>query len=414
VQADFMGQQVTFGRKGLAVKFPLAPPVSRAAAIEGDPQPAEPSYSDLSGQARLLAAVPMLTIAMTLLLAIIFALQQQFAFDISPDGVLSLDTLVAQGADSRDLTLGDWQLWRLALAPLLHASSGHLLGNLLAFVLVGIMLEPMIGRGWFLAIFALSGLGGEILSISFNPPWVPGVGASGAITGLLSAGFVLSFSADTPEEGARLRRRALFFGVPALAPLLWGAQDEVNYYAHLGGALTGAAIAFAVDQTWDRVDFRPAFHRQAAIFGAALLALSLPAAAFAAVQYGPRREAAARFIPSSELNASLLKLAARADAFQRRYPDDPMTRIIAAVHDASDGRAAEGEGALRAAMAMRVPARPWAERPLHATARGFLSLLLKLEGRRQEAQRLAAPVCAGHENHKMALVLRKNQLCAPG
>ena len=411
-----MSQQVVFGRKGTAAKPTPAPPQTRRpAAAEAEPQPAAAlSYSDLSGQARLLAALPLLTVAIALFLTAVFALQRQFAFDITPAGALSVDSLVAQGADSRDLALGDGQVWRLALAPLLHASSGHLLGNLLAFALVGIMLEPMIGRGWFLAIFTLSGLGGEILSIAFNPPWTPGVGASGAITGLLAAGFVLSFSTDAPEEGRRLRRRALFFGVPALAPLLWGAQGEVNYHAHLGGALVGAVIAFAIDQTWDRFAFRPAFHRQAAMVGAALLALSLPAAAFAAAQYSARREAAAHFIPSSQLDASLVKLSARAEDFERRYPDDPMTRILAAVHEASDGRAAEGEGALRAAMTMRIPGRPWAERPLHATARGFLALLVGFEGRREEARRLAAPLCAGGGNSRMALVLRKRQLCAPG
>jgi rhomboid protease GluP len=242
-------------------------------------------------------------------------------------------------------------------------------------------------------------------------PWTPGVGASGAITGLLAAAFVMSFSADTEEEGRRMRRRALFFGVPALAPLIWGAHDHTNYYAHLGGAITGGAIAFIIDQTWDRVAFRPAFHRQAALVAAGLFALCLPATAFAAMQFKERRVAASHFIPMAAYEQDFKTLANRAPEYQRRYADDPMTRILTAVYDVDNGQLSAGEGELRTVMGMAIPTRPWAESALHMTAQGVLAVLLKEEGRPQDAKRLADPLCSRWDNANVTEMLQMAKLC---
>ena len=208
-----------------------------------------------------------------------------------------------------------------------------------------------------------------------------------------------------------MRRRALFFGVPALAPLIWGAHDHTNYYAHLGGAITGGAIAFIIDQTWDRVAFRPAFHRQAALVAAGLLALCLPATAFAAMQFKERRVAASHFIPMATYEQDFETLANRAPEFQRRYADDPMTRILTAVYDVENGQLSAGEGELRTVMGMAIPTRPWAEGALHMTAQGVLAVLLKEEGRPQDAQRLADPLCHRWDNENVTEMLQKAKLC---
>jgi membrane associated rhomboid family serine protease len=413
-ETDFMQQQAVFGRRGVNASQRTARADSQPAVTDGEtiatPQ-APLTYADLDGSQRLAAAIPMLTVAMVSGLAIIFQLQLLFAFDVGAHGAISTDALVAEGADARNLTIAGGEVWRVLLAPLLHSSYSHLLGNCLALLLVGVLLEPTIGRGWFAGIFAASAIGGEVGSLVGNPPWMPGVGASGAITGLLAAAFVMSFSAETQEEGRSMRRRAMFFGVPALAPLIWGAHDHVNYYAHLGGAIVGGAIALAIDQTWDRVSFRPAFHRHAAWTSLGLFALCLPAAALTATQYQGRRADAAHFIPIAALDAKFDELARRAPEFQSRYPDDPMTRIVTGVYDAEQGRLSEGEAELRTAMTMETPTRPWMERALHATARGFLAILLKSEGRHRDAERLADRLCSSSDNANVTEMLRKAKLC---
>jgi rhomboid protease GluP len=410
-----MQQQAVFGRKG-ARGVAARPKAARPRTVDDDldlvETPKKPlSYADLDGSQRLTAAIPMLTVALVIVLAAIFQVQLYFAFDTGPGGLISADALVAEGADVHNLTIGAGEVWRMLLAPLLHSSYSHLAGNCLALFLVGVLLEPMIGRGWFIGIFALSGIGGEVGSLMGIPAWTPGVGASGAITGLLAAAFVMSFSADTVEEGRRMRRRALFFGVPALAPLIWGAHDHTNYYAHLGGAITGGAIAFVIDQTWDRVAFRPAFHRQAALAAAGLFALCLPATAFAAMQFQERRANASHFIPMAAYQQKFETLARRAPEFQRRYPDDPMTKVLTAAYDVDNGQISAGEGELRTAMRMAIPLRPWAEDPMHMIAQGVLAVLLKEEGRPKDAQRLADPLCGRWDNANVAEMLQKAKLC---
>jgi rhomboid protease GluP len=411
-----MQQQAVFGRKGVRQDAARTVSALRSRTVADDPAPEEtPSgpvtFADLDGAERMVAAIPMLSVALVIGLWIIFKIQLYFAFDVGSGGLISADALVAEGADVRNLTIGAGEIWRMLLAPLLHSSYSHLFGNCLALFLVGVLLEPLIGRGWFIGIFALSGIGGEIGSLMGIPPWTPGVGASGAITGLLAAAFVMSFSADTEEEGRRMRRRALFFGVPALAPLIWGAHDHTNYYAHLGGAITGGAIAFIIDQTWDRVAFRPAFHRQAALAAAGLLALCVPATAFAAMQFKERRANASHFIPMAAYEQDFKTLADRAPEFQRRYADDPMTKILAAVYDVENGQLSAGEGELRTVMGMAIPLRPWAEGALHMTAQGVLAVLLKQEGRPQDAQRLADPLCGRWDNVNVTEMLQKAKLC---
>ena len=410
-----MSEQVAFGRRGADSRtsplFRAAPSSVAEPSVEAAPAASASLppllLHDVDGGQRLTASIPFTTFALILGLGAIYALQNATAFEVSPGGEISTDSLVAQGAEMRNLTIGAGEIWRMALAPLLHSSASHLLGNCLALLLIGVVLEPMIGRGWFAGIFAASGIGGEIGSLIGIPPYIAGVGASGAITGVLAAGLVMSFSSDG-DDARRMRNRALFFGVPAIAPLLWGAHGHTNYYAHLGGALVGGAIALILDHMWDRDLFRPPLHRPVGLAAAGSLFLSLGATAVAATHYDARRAEAAQFIPMAELGGDVQALAKKAPVFQRRYPNDPMTHIIAGLHDVFEGHMGAGEVALRSAMKMEAPARPWVVPSLHSYAQGLLAVTLDFEGRKSEARALAKPVC-GDAN--VAEMLQKSNLC---
>src|SRR5262249_21356153 len=126
------------------------------------------------GEKNFLADIPLLTGGLIVFLMFIFGLETRYAFDIGKDGNLSVPSLIAFGATSRDLVVGGHEWWRIGLAPLLHASASHFLGNSVALFFVGIRLEPTIGRGWFALIFVVSAIGGEIGSLWGNPPGIPG------------------------------------------------------------------------------------------------------------------------------------------------------------------------------------------------------------------------------------------------
>ncbi len=145
----------------------------------------------------------------------------------------------------------------------LHGSTGHLVGNMIMFWLVGCILEFGCGRALYTGIYLVGG----ILSVSVYGLFNLGsttqlVGASGAISGLMGAVTVLF--------GRKKINILLFFGiiiylkVPAIVLLpLWvgneiyqqisyGDISNVAYMAHAGGLAGGAALGFI---SWKYMDF---------------------------------------------------------------------------------------------------------------------------------------------------------------
>jgi len=139
----------------------------------------------------------------------------------------------------------------------LHAGIWHLLGNMLFLLAVGLLVEATLSRGVFLAAYLVTGLGSAAFNFLFEQPsLVPGIGASGAISGLMGMCTVL--------YGLRRIRFFYFIGVyfdvarlPAILLLpawvgnevlqIWLYPDSnINYLAHLGGLLCGAALAYGI------------------------------------------------------------------------------------------------------------------------------------------------------------------------
>ncbi|WP_447595718.1 rhomboid family intramembrane serine protease [Aquipseudomonas campi] len=133
-------------------------------------------------------------------------------------------------------------------AMFLHGSAEHLLGNMVFLFIFGFALEIALGRAVYLGLYLLSGVASHLLWWALDPTWISGVGASGAISGLM--GMYIGVYG--------LRRINFFYWLGPLfgyfkAPALWIlpvwmgkelyglllANDHVNYYAHLGGLAAG-------------------------------------------------------------------------------------------------------------------------------------------------------------------------------
>jgi len=362
--------------------------------------------------ARLLGAVPLLTIGLIIGLAAIFAAEQHFAFDVGSGGALSEESLLALGAVSYELVIGSSQLWRIFLAPLLHIGFSHLVGNCVALAVVGFRLEPLIGRGWFAAIFAASALGGVAGSLAGNEHAVTTVGASGAITGIVAALLAMSFSdrADGADQW-KMRRRALFFGVPALAPLFLGVKDHVDYHAHLGGAIVGGLMGLLIALLWTGESFRPRHAALAGRIALAGLAASCVAAWFIGGQYGQHAAEVKNMIPDSLLEGNPMDVADRAAQLVARYPDDPRGPIFIALSDLKQDHWPQAEAALRQAMKVEWPQRRSAEAPMHEFAQAILAAVLSGEGRRREALALAHESCLASATPANREIVVKAGLC---
>jgi len=125
---------------------------------------------------------------------------------------------------------------RLLTAAFLHANVLHILFNMLALAIIGPPVERVIGPVRFATLYLLAALGGSVCSYLFSDPRVYGVGASGAIFGLFGAYFVFART-----------RRADTSGIVALIiiNLVFSfAEPLIDWRAHIGGLVTGTAVAF--------------------------------------------------------------------------------------------------------------------------------------------------------------------------
>ncbi len=188
----------------------------------------------------------------------------------------SIGTLVDFGALNRFLVLEFGQWYRLLSAPFLHADLFHLMLNGLALFLGGRVLETVVGRSWFAAVFGAGAVCGSLVSLAVNPENVVAVGASGAITAVFAALFACAYHFPVGRVRTQLQISAVQVLIPALLPLLPAlGGGEVDYGAHFGGALAGAAIGLALLRLWPSTEARPRGQRGAAALAIAWLLASL-------------------------------------------------------------------------------------------------------------------------------------------
>jgi membrane associated rhomboid family serine protease len=232
--------------------------------------------------------IPWLTFAILVVLVVVFTLENVFA--VTPSGralTPGIATLVAFGASSHKLviTYGEW--YRLFTAPLLHANVPHILGNGVALVWGGWLLERLVGRLWFFAFFAVGALGGSLVSLAVNPVNLVSVGASGALMGLFAALFVGSFRYPSGTAArTRLLVNSLRILIPSLLPFLQTSTvGRIDYGAHIGGALSGAALALVLLKGWPEGARIPQFRKAAAAISAIGAVLFVASGGLVAAKY---------------------------------------------------------------------------------------------------------------------------------
>jgi membrane associated rhomboid family serine protease len=139
-----------------------------------------------------------------------------------------------------------YEPWTMITAAFLHApfrslqSLLHIGFNMYALFVFGPLLEHILGRVRFLALYFIAAFGGSVAVLVLSPTGAV-VGASGAIFGLLGAFFVI----ERGRGGNTTQLLVLIvlnFAIGFLLP-------NVSWEGHLGGLLAGAAIGFVYLQT---------------------------------------------------------------------------------------------------------------------------------------------------------------------
>lgn len=146
------------------------------------------------------------------------------------------------------------QYYRMLTSAFLHSPDFllHIVFNMYALLAFGSQVERLLGGARYLVLYVVSAFGASVATLYFLDPVgyvaaadgtaipraIPSVGASGAVFGLFGAYFVMArkLRADTSQI-------MLLIGVNLV--IGFAGAGYINNAAHIGGLVTGAAIAFA-------------------------------------------------------------------------------------------------------------------------------------------------------------------------
>jgi membrane associated rhomboid family serine protease len=142
------------------------------------------------------------------------------------------------------IVLNGW-VWQIFTYMFLHGSWFHIFINMYVLFLFGRPLENQWGWKEFLSFYLITGTGAGIITFLWNlvrAPFVPTLGASGAIFGV-----ILAFGMEFPESilllffiiPMKAKYAAFVFGVIELIPLLIGANTGIGHFTHLAGLFFG-------------------------------------------------------------------------------------------------------------------------------------------------------------------------------
>jgi membrane associated rhomboid family serine protease len=125
--------------------------------------------------------------------------------------------------------------WQMLTAAFLHGSWLHIIFNMYTLYIFGQVLEPMLGRARFLALYLISAFGGSVAVLLFSDPTSTVLGASGAIYGLMGAYFILLRAIG--------ERSGQLMGLIAINLIFSFLNPGISWQAHIGGLAIGAAVA---------------------------------------------------------------------------------------------------------------------------------------------------------------------------
>lgn len=174
--------------------------------------------------------------------ALLGAILAVFALELIKGAPRDLQVLVNMGAITRG-AFQQGEYWRLVAAMFLHGGFLHLALNMWALWQIGGIFETLFGSLRFLVSYFIAGIVASIVSSILIPAWTPGVGASGAIFGILGALIVALRRSPrwrrSEWSGALARQLAMWAGINIVIGFTMPGIDNA---AHIGGFVTGLVL----------------------------------------------------------------------------------------------------------------------------------------------------------------------------
>lgn len=189
--------------------------------------------------ARNLTADPTLTYALIGINVIVFLAEMLTGTGTRVGGTLA-DEFALVGAQIQNgavVGVADGQWYRLITGGFLHANFIHIGFNMYLLYLLGTMMEPAIGKVRFGALYFTSMLGGS-LGVMLLDPFQVTVGASGAVFGLIAAGFLVERS-----QGLGLFQSSLGM-LLVLNLVITFIIPNISIGGHIGGMIVGGICGY--------------------------------------------------------------------------------------------------------------------------------------------------------------------------
>jgi membrane associated rhomboid family serine protease len=183
---------------------------------------------------------PEVTLALIAINVIVFLTEGSISLTSSPSGkVYEEGALFGSISGIPTLGVAHGQWWRIVTGGFLHENIIHIGFNMYVLYVLGVMIEPVLGRMRFALIYAVSLLAGSLGALIVSPHAVT-VGASGAVFGIMGATAVEVRSRQIPlmqsgVGGLILINLVISFAIPGIS---WGG--------HIGGLAGGVLAALAI------------------------------------------------------------------------------------------------------------------------------------------------------------------------
>lgn len=137
---------------------------------------------------------------------------------------------------------------RLISYMFIHADFEHLIGNMVALFLFGKLVEQRLGSLRMAIIYFGSGVGAGFLSMEIAHKLHPesprfAAGASGAAFGIICAAVFLQIMGRKNAE----RKDMIIAIALVIGYAIYSAGGNVDIYGHIGGAIVGGILAFALN-----------------------------------------------------------------------------------------------------------------------------------------------------------------------
>ncbi len=177
--------------------------------------------------------------------------------------------------DSVSLAQGDY--WRFFTPVFVHIGLLHYVVNNLGLYYIGFPLERLLGWRWFLAVYLIAGVVGNVSSALFNVSM--SAGASGALFGLLGCGFYFErVIGQRIAESTGTKPRTGVYSSMVIVNIMFGILvPGIDNAAHLGGLLGGILTTYTM--TFMRPnqlrEFNPVIARRIMIVSAIVLAAAM-------------------------------------------------------------------------------------------------------------------------------------------